>query len=89
MQQVDAQLLADVCRLINAANLDWLKGMIFAYEQAVDLHNRHCAGHEIYRIESEARLRLYVVRQQGEAIKRITLELMERAEQATQKGECA
>lgn len=60
MVRLDAQLLFDARRLINEANVHRLREMIFAYEQAVDLHNRKWTGHEIYRIHSEGRLRLYV-----------------------------
>ena len=34
--------------------------MIFAYKQAVDLHNRQHPSHRLYRREHEGRLRSYV-----------------------------
>src|ERR1043165_10263555 len=61
MMQLDAQLLLDTRRLINSVNGQRLKEMIFAYEQAVDLHNRQYPGHEVYRMRSEVRLRGYVL----------------------------
>jgi hypothetical protein len=70
MIHLDNQLLSRARHLINGANVHRLKEMIFAYEQAVDLHNRQWPGHEIYRIENEGRLRLYVGQQQGEDLRR-------------------
>ena len=41
-------------------NVHRLKELIFAYEQAVDLHNQHAPTHEVYRIHSELDLRRYM-----------------------------
>jgi len=42
---------------MNGANVHRLKEMIFAYEQAVDLHNRRGHTDVVYQIQSESRLR--------------------------------
>ena len=87
MVRLDAQLLSDARRLINGANVHRLKELIFAYEQAVDLHNRRHPRHEVYRMQSEARLRLYVRQHQEEDLRRRTLAAMERATQASTKSD--
>jgi hypothetical protein len=53
MIQLDHQLVRNAERILNGA-------MIFAYQQAVDLHNRQWPKHEVYQIQSEAQLRRYV-----------------------------
>jgi hypothetical protein len=60
MVRLDHQLLFVAHSLLNGANVHRLKELIFAYEQAVDLHNRQSMRHEIYRMHSEIELRNYV-----------------------------
>ena len=72
MVQLDYQLLYCARQLFDGANVHHLKELIFAYEQAVDLHNRQLPSHEIYRIRSEVRLRNYVHECQGKEIRRQT-----------------
>src|SRR5262249_11347040 len=60
MVRLDHQLLFAVRKMFNGANVHRLKELIFAYEQAVDLHNRHAPTHEVYRIQSELELRNFV-----------------------------
>jgi hypothetical protein len=86
MVHLDHHLLLDARCLMDGANVHHLKEMIFAYEQAVDLHNREWPGHEIYRMQSEARLRLYVRRRQDEDIRLKTIAAMERGRQAAIKS---
>ena len=62
MVKFDQQLLFAARRLMTRANVHRLKELIFAYEQAVYLHNRQWAPHMIYPSESEQRLRRYVAR---------------------------
>ena len=71
MVRLDTQLLFRARRLFNGGNAH-LNEMILAYEQAVDLYNRHSQGHEVYRIQSEARLRQSVFESEGEDIFRRT-----------------
>ena len=72
MVQLDYQLLYSALHLITGANVQRIKDLISAYEQAVDMHNTHQARHEVYRIQSEIRLRNYVHRCQNEVIRRET-----------------
>jgi hypothetical protein len=60
MVRLDDKLLLDACEISNGANVPYLKKMISAYEDAVDLHNRNCPRHEVYHRQSESRLRQYV-----------------------------
>ena len=60
MVQLDHQLIHSAHQLCDGSNVESLKELIFAYEQAVDLHNRQWPRHEIYRIQSELSLRKYV-----------------------------
>ena len=60
MVTLDRQLLFSAHRLINGANVHRLKEMIFAYEQAVSLHNHHSPSHRFYQNESEKKLRGFV-----------------------------
>ena len=64
MVQFDQQLLFAARRFMTGANVHPLKQLIFAYEQAVYLHNRQWPPHMIYQSESEQRLRRYVARLQ-------------------------
>jgi hypothetical protein len=84
---LDHQLLSQARRLLNGTDVHRLKELIFAYEQAVDLHNRQHSGHEVYRMQSEARLRLYMCKQKQEEIERRTFAAIERAKQASIKSE--
>jgi len=68
MVALDYQLLYCARKLVNGANVHHLGELIFAYEQAVALHNKHLPTHEIYRIQSELRLREYVHKSQDEII---------------------
>jgi len=52
-------------RLADGSNVHCLAEMIFAYQQAVKLHNSHHPGHEKYRDENELKLRRYVVDHSG------------------------
>jgi hypothetical protein len=60
MVELDLQLRFDAERLINGANIHRVREMIFAYEQAVILHNNQWPGHEHYHSECEEVLRRYV-----------------------------
>jgi hypothetical protein len=64
MVKFDQQLLFAARHLMTGGNVHRLKELIFAYEQAVYLHNRQWAPHMIYQSESEQRLRRYVARAQ-------------------------
>jgi len=86
MVRLDTQLLFNACRLFDAENMDYLKEMILAYEQAVDLHNRCCPTHEIYQIRSEARLRKYVLESRLEDLQRLTISAIELATQAARNS---
>lgn len=70
MVRLDCQLLFEARRLINAANLHRMKELIFAYEQAVDLHNRGWGSHEVYQLQHELALRQYVMEQRQSHPKR-------------------
>jgi hypothetical protein len=49
--------------LFDASNVHRLKGMILAYEQAVDLHNHSWPARRVYHREPENRLRAFVLRE--------------------------
>ena len=72
MVQLDYQLVYSALLFITGANAHRMKELISAYEQAVDMHNTHQPEHEIYRIQSELRLRNYIHRYQDEVIRRET-----------------
>ena len=86
MVQLDRGLLIEARRLIDAANGHRLKEMILVYEQAVDLHNRQCPSHEIYRMQSELRLRKYVLDCQTENIRQRSTGAVEIAARAATKS---
>src|SRR5215813_11839572 len=86
MVRLDHHLLFDAHGLLNGANVHRLKEMIFAYEQAVELHNRRWPGHEIYRIQSEARLRLYIRERQEKELKQKTFAAIKLAERAAARS---
>lgn len=61
MVRLDHQLIREARRLITAGNVHRVKQMIFAYEQAVDLHNRQWCSHAQYHDEYERALRAFVI----------------------------
>jgi len=73
MVRLDHQLLFAARKLFNGANVHRLKELIFAYEQAVHLHNRNAPTHEVYRIHSELDLRKYVHECNESEIARMTV----------------
>jgi hypothetical protein len=76
MVQLDWPLLFNAGRLVDGSNVHCLAEMIFAYQQAVKLHNGHHPGHEKYQDESELKLRGYVIDQNTAALEhRIPSEL--------------
>ena len=60
MIELDYHLLFEARRLMTGADVHRMKEMIFAYEQAVELHNGQHHSHRRYRPEHESRLRAYV-----------------------------
>jgi hypothetical protein len=66
MVLLDHQLIYAAHRLLNGANVHHLRGLIFAYQLAVDLCNRYGPKHETYRIQSEVDLRNYIHECQAE-----------------------
>src|SRR5690349_21860507 len=70
MVQLDHRLLDDARRLITGANVHRVKNLLFAYEQAVDLHNHGWASHTEYQPQYERRLRAYVFDQRSVALDR-------------------
>ena len=83
MVRLDQKLLFEAHSLFNGENVDRLQGLISAYEQAVDLHNRNCPRHEVYQMQSEARLRKYVRSCQGADIHGKTVVAKDLARTAT------
>ena len=79
MVQLDHRLMYDARRLITGANVHKVRKMIFAYEQAVDLHNHGWASHRKYHPQHERRLRCYVVRQESMALERASKAAREHA----------
>jgi len=63
MVTLDHQLVFMARRLLNGANVHLLKELIFAYEQAVLLHNSGWPTHFVYDAHPERKLRLYVFQQ--------------------------
>jgi hypothetical protein len=57
---LDHQLVFEARRFITAANVHRVREMIFAYEQAVDLHNRKWHCHSEYQEKYERDLRAFV-----------------------------
>ena len=72
MVLLDHQLLYAAHRLLNGANVHHLRGLIFAYQVAVDLCNRYGGKHETYRIQSEVDLRNYIHECQAQITRRRT-----------------
>jgi hypothetical protein len=79
MVTLDHRLLYTARRLFNGANVHRLKEMIFAYEQAVDLHNHKRESHRKYQRQHERRLRCYVAIQRSMALKSACKAARERA----------
>jgi hypothetical protein len=73
MIQLDGQLIYEAQRRMNGANVHLLKQMIFAYEQAVDLHNAGWPGHKVYQTACEEELRDYLM--SGRSRRRSTITL--------------
>jgi hypothetical protein len=57
---LDQQLIASAHRITTGANIHHVKQLIFAYEQAVGLHNCGWPTHRVYRREHENALRQFV-----------------------------
>jgi molybdopterin-guanine dinucleotide biosynthesis protein A len=70
MVDLDHLLIFRARRLANGANIHRLKNMIFAYEQAVLLHNKGWPTHRIYHQRCEQELRKFVA-QANERSRRI------------------
>jgi len=60
MVELDNDLLFAADRIIDGANVHDLNEMIFAYKQAVHLHNTAWRGHEKYQHQYELRLRIHI-----------------------------
>ena len=86
MVRLDDKLLLDACEISNGANVPYLKKMISAYEDAVDLHNRNCPRHEVYHRQSESRLRQYVRNCKEADIRIKTFDAIDLAWKATVKS---
>jgi hypothetical protein len=65
--QLDHQLIYQARHLTNGANVHHLEGLIYAYELAVDLHNRRWPEFEQYPEKYERSLRSYLKKQQWQA----------------------
>jgi hypothetical protein len=94
MIHVDQTLLQAARRWTNGANVHRIKEMIFAYEIAVELHNRNTEGHETYQKHCELTLRRHVFECQmneldrrSEAAIRYARELLERSTRLQFKSE--
>ena len=61
MVQLDHVLIFHAHRLITGANVHCAKEMIFAYKQAVILHNEKWPGHLTYQCQHEKKLRQFVL----------------------------
>jgi hypothetical protein len=70
MIQLEHYLLFEARRLMTGADVHRMKEMIFAYEQAVELHNSDHPSHRRYQPEHESLLRCYVVERLIEKIDR-------------------
>ena len=60
MVSLDHQLIVRARRLVTGSNVHKVKNLIFAYEQAVDLHNRQWPTHKVYQAQYELTLRRFV-----------------------------
>src|SRR5262245_56287451 len=79
MIPLDETLLFSARNLSNSVNTHRLKQMIFAYEQAVELHNQQVPRHQIYQMRSEMELRNFVWESQSASIKERTESAVARA----------
>ncbi len=59
---VDDRLIFEARRITNGANVHKVKELIFAYEQAVCLHNKGWRAHDVSHVACENSLRRYVAR---------------------------
>jgi hypothetical protein len=59
MVHLDHRLISRSQSLITGANVHRLKQMIFAYQQAVLLHNEGWPGHALYHAQYENALRQF------------------------------
>ena len=82
MVQLDQQLISYARRLFHDAELHYVQVLIFAYKEAIRLHNEQSPGHQIYRMQSELRLRKYVLECQDEIIRQQTDAAVQRALEA-------
>jgi hypothetical protein len=62
---LDHQLVAAAQRLATGADIHRVRHLIFAYEQAVSLHNCRWPTHLVYQPEHEAALRAFVNESSG------------------------
>jgi hypothetical protein len=67
---LDRQLLFEARHFITGANVHRVKEMIFAYEQAVELHNHNWPTHREYHTACEEALREFVFESRNAAKKR-------------------
>ena len=86
MVQLDWPLLFNAARLVDGSNVHCLAEMIFAYQQAVKLHNGHHPGHETYQRESELRLRRYVLDHKMAALEQRTATGLRQAKPLIEKS---
>ena len=85
MVQLDQQLVYEARRLMTGANVHRLKELIFAYEQAVELHNTQWPRFEIYRVQCEMQLRRYVLDCTSRINRERTANAIERARNAQER----
>ena len=64
---LDHCLIAEARKIATGANIHTIRHMIFAYEQAVALHNARRPTHEIYQIQYELALRRFVTAEKGKS----------------------
>jgi hypothetical protein len=63
MVDLDHALIFHARRLINGANVHYLRELIFVYNQAVILHNAGWPTHVVYQDQYEKTLRQFVFEQ--------------------------
>lgn len=79
MVHLDRRLLLQAERYVTGEDIHRVREMIFAYKQAVDLHNRHWSGHRKYKRRYETLLRRYVFRRRIETVSRALRALTEQS----------
>jgi hypothetical protein len=62
---LDHYLIAEARQVATGANIHTIRRMIFAYEQAVVLHNAGRPAHEVYRNRYELALRQFVAQEKA------------------------